>query len=662
MIPLWAARGLASLRAIFSLPDDDPELACSQIAAFSTQLPLLYVILVANAALLSLTHWHSAPPMLTLFLPGALGLICLGRAAFWLRHASRTVSADEAIRKLRTTVRLVPILGLGFAAWALSLFPYGDAYARCHVAFYMAITVISCIFCLMNLRSAALMLTAFVVLPFTLFFGLSGQPVLMAIAGNLVLVTIGMIYILQRNYHAFAALVDSQRELLRRQEDTQRLSDENYRLANLDSLTHLPNRRRFLADLDTALDRAAKAQSRLALALIDLDGFKGVNDVHGHAAGDRLLAEVGERLLEIAGPDMSVARLGGDEFGVIISGNPDAAAIARVGAMLCTRLRGPYLLPEIEADVCGSAGLAAFPADGDTAKALFERADYALYTAKEKRIGQAVIFSSDHEAVIRRVSLVDHALRHADFSREFWLAYQPIVDAGSLQTLGFEALARWSCPGYGHVGPDVFVPAAERLRVIGKLSEALLRMALQGAAHLPPLLRIAFNLSAQDVTTPETVAALRRIILESGVAPDRIDLEITETAVMRDFALAQDSLSSLRQTGVCVTLDDFGTGFSSLSHVHRLRPDTIKIDRSFVADIHASQAARDIVRTVVDLCDTLRLDCVMEGVETEAQMRVLASLGCRMMQGYLFSRPMPEADLAGYLARAQKPDRRARAI
>jgi diguanylate cyclase (GGDEF)-like protein len=662
MTSLPIARILATLRAIMSIPVDDPDLACSQVAAFATQLPMLYVILMANAALLSATHWHTAPTTLTLFLPVGLGLICLGRCVFWLRHASQTVSAETAIRKLRMTVRLVPVLGLGFAGWALSLYPYGDAYARCHVAFYMAITVITCIFCLMNLRSAALLLTGFVVLPFTLFFGLSGQPVLMAIACNLVLVTIGMIYILQRNYHDFAALVGSQRELLMRQEDTQRLSDENYRLANLDSLTQLPNRRRFLAQLDMGLDRARREKSRLALALIDLDGFKGVNDVYGHAAGDRLLKEVGDRLLALAGSNISVARLGGDEFGVIISGNPDPGAIADVGAMLCARLRGPYLLPDMEADVCGSAGLAAFPADGDTAKALFERADYALYTAKEKRTGQAVIFSSEHEDVIRRVSFVDQALRHADFSREFWLAYQPIVEAGTLRTLGFEALARWSCPGYGHVGPDVFIPAAERLRVIGKLTEALFENALASAARLPAPLRIAFNLSALDVTTPETVAAVRRIILSSAIAPDRIDLEITETAVMRDFALAEISLNALRQTGARITLDDFGTGFSSLSHVHRLKPDKIKIDRSFVADIHVSQMARDIVRTVVDLCATLRLDCVMEGVETEAQMRVLASLGCRMMQGYLFSRPMPEADLAAYLQRAQVPDRRAKAM
>jgi diguanylate cyclase (GGDEF)-like protein len=619
------------------------------LAAFTKQLPLLYVILTVNAVLLAGTHLHTAPIALTLAAPALLCIACALRARYWIRQRHRIFATEEAIHQLRTNARLVPLFGLVFTVWSLSLFPYGDAYAKCHVAFYMSITVISCIFCLMHVRGAALVLTGIVVVPFTLFFALTFQPVLVAIAANLALVTGGMIYILQRNYTDFASLVTSKQELLIRQAETQRLSDENFRLANLDSLTKLPNRRRFLAELDRALSEAGEHSARLALAIIDLDGFKGVNDVHGHAAGDRLLIEVGERLRDFAGPTIRVARLGGDEFGVVLCGNPSSADIARFGGELCRRLRGPYLLPDLEAAVCGSAGIAAFPDNGLTAQALFERADYALYTAKETRTGQAVIFTPEHEALIRRAALVDQALRHADFAHEHWLAFQPIVEAGTLRTLGFEALARWTCPGYGQVGPDIFIPAAERMRMIGTLTEALLIKALEAAARLPPSMRIAFNLSAQDLTTPETISAVRRLIAASGVSPSRIDLEITETAVMRDFDLAAESLALLRESGLRITLDDFGTGFSSLSHVHRLKPDKIKIDRSFVADIHTSQMARDIVRTVVDLCRTLGLDCVVEGVETEAQMRVLAGLGCRVMQGYLFGRPMPEEAMAAYL-------------
>jgi diguanylate cyclase (GGDEF)-like protein len=643
-------RLLDRVRLLLAVPVGNPDLARSQLAAFKTQLPLLYLILTINAVLLAATHFRTAPALLTLVMPVILCSACAIRARYWIGQPPRTITTDEAIHQLRTTIRLVPLLGLGFEIWAFNLYPYGDAYAKCHVAFYMSITVISCIFCLMHVRGAALLLTAIVVVPFTLFFTLTFQPVLAAIAANLAFVTFGMIFILQRNYTDFAALVTSKQELLMRQAETQRLSDDNFRLANLDSLTKLPNRRRFLAELDRALAEAGEHSTRLALAIVDLDGFKGVNDVHGHAAGDRLLIEVGDRLRDFAGPTISVARLGGDEFGVMLSGNPLPADIARFGAELCRRLRGPYLLPDIEAAVCGSAGIAAFPENGLTAQALFERADYALYTAKETRTGEAVIFSPEHEALIRRAALVDHALRHADFAHEHWLAFQPIVEAGTLRTLGFEALARWTCPGYGQVSPNVFIPAAERMRMIGTLTEALLTKALEAAAKLPPPLRIAFNLSAQDLTTPETIAAVRRLIAASGVSPSRIDLEITETAVMRDFDLAADSLALLRQSGLRITLDDFGTGFSSLSHVHRLKPDKIKIDRSFVADIHTSQMARDIVRTVVDLCNTLGLDCVVEGVETDAQLRVLTALGCRVMQGYLFGRPMPEEAMAAFLA------------
>jgi diguanylate cyclase (GGDEF)-like protein len=653
---------LRKLVALFLVPADNPELVQSQLAALCKQLPLLYLLLTVNAALLAITHMGSAPPVLTIYLPVSLSLLCLVRAAHWVRQASEPASHEEAVRLLRLTIRLTPVMGVGFAAWACSLYPYGDAYARCHVAFYMAITVISCIFCLIHLRGAALLLTIAVVVPFSLFFGFSQNPAIQAMVINLILVTFGMIYMLQRNYADFADLVNSRRELFERQAETQRLSDENFQIANIDSLTQLPNRRRFLAELDLQLAAASQQGARLAVALIDLDGFKGVNDMHGHAAGDRLLTEVGDRLRAIAGPAISVARLGGDEFGVILKGNPSPATVAAFGHDLCARLRGPYLRPEIDAEVCGSAGLAAYPDDGETASALFERADYALYSAKETRSGEAVIFSPTHEAVIRRSSQIDQAMRHADLAGEFWMAYQPFVEVGSHRVLGFEALARWACPGQGQLGPDVFIPVAERLRRIGPLTEALLARALREAAVLPAPLRIAFNLSARDLAAPETMAAIRGIIATSSVAPSRIDLEINETAMLRDFGQVEETLGLLRQMGVRITLDDFGTGFSSLSHVHRLKPDKIKIDRSFVAEIHASHAARDIVRTVVDLCSTLRLDCVVEGVETEAQSRVLTALGCRVMQGYLFGRPMHAAAMARYLADSKAPEPRAAAI
>ena len=209
------------------------------------------------------------------------------------------------------------------------------------------------------------------------------------------------------------------------------------------------------------------------------------------------------------------------------------------------------------------------------------------------------------------------------------------------------------------VSPDVFIPVAERAGLIGKLTETLLSKALEAASAWPNAVRIAFNLSAQDVTAPGILTTVRRIVARSGVAPSRIDLEITETAILRDFAVAADTLGAFRSEGFCISLDDFGTGYSSLSHVHRLKPQKIKIDRSFVAGVRDDQTSRGIVRTIVDLCRNLNMDCVVEGVETEAQMLILRSLGCRTMQGYLFGKPMSAAEAALFLEHAKAPERTA---
>jgi diguanylate cyclase (GGDEF)-like protein len=640
---------LGMLRGLMALPTGDPDLLESQARALSRQIPLLYAILTINAVALAFTHAHTAPLALTVVVPVLLFCACLVRAVSWLRQSKHAMTSAQAVRRLKVTMGLAPVLGLGFTAWSLSLYPYGDAYAQCHVAFYMAYTAMGCIFCLMHLRSAALVLMGVVLVPFTMFFCIFGNFVMKAIALNLLLVSAVMVLLLLRNYADFADLIVSKRELLARQAEAHLLSEENGRLANLDALTGLPNRRLFLTKLDEMLQDARREGKRFALALIDLDRFKSVNDVYGHAAGDRLLAEVGARLTRLVGPLVKVGRLGGDEFVAMIEGDPDDDAVQAFGDELCAALQGPYRVGDSVSDTCGSAGLVVYPRGGETAEQLFERADYALYYAKQSHTGQAVLFSEKHATMIRDAVQLEMALLHADLEKEMWLAFQPMVDAASNRTIGFEALARWNSPALGPVAPDVFIPLAERSGMVCKLTEKLFVKALAAAAGWQPELRISFNLSAQDVVAPHIVETVRRIVAQSGVSAGRIDLEITETAVMRDFNAASEALTAFRAMGLRVSLDDFGTGYSSLSHVHRLKPDKIKIDRSFVAGIKDDRTSRDIVRTIVDLCHTLDMGCVVEGVETEAQMRILTSLGCRVMQGYYFSRPMPGHEVARYL-------------
>ncbi|MBW4023386.1 MAG: EAL domain-containing protein [Proteobacteria bacterium] len=638
------------MRAIFALPVGDAELARSQLDAFSKQIPRLYLILSFNAIALAVTHARTAPLYLTLYVPLLLCGLCTVRAIFWRRLRVDALSAEEAVDRLRTTMYLVAVLGLTFTVWSLSLYPYGGAFAKCHVAFYMSITVISCILCLMHLRGAALLLTAIVVTPFTIFFLITGNMVLIAMVLNLILVTGGLIGIMLRNYDDFAGLVRSRRVLIDRQQQMQALSDENLRLAYSDSLTGLPNRRSFLTRLDKTILAARRDSTRFAVALLDLDGFKSVNDVYGHAAGDDLLVIVGRRLESAVSPNIFLARLGGDEFGVILTGFSSNAEVMTLGRDILALLRAPCILKDKAVAVAGSIGVAIYPEVGQTAEDLFERADYALYFGKQTQKGQVIIFSESHAETVRLNGRIEQALRRADFEAEMDLVYQPIVDSITNRIIGFEALARWHNPEIGLVSPHVFLPLAERRQLIGQITETLLRKALRAAQPWPPHFTLSFNLSTRDLINPGTMTAVREMVIESGIEPDRVEFEITETAAIEDFAEAFVGISQLRALGARITLDDFGAGFSSLGHLLRLKLDKIKIDGRFVRDIDRSDAASSIIRSVVNLCRDLDIACVVEGVETEEQRVMLEELGCRLMQGYLFSRPIPASAIAALMA------------
>ncbi|MDI1363729.1 MAG: EAL domain-containing protein [bacterium] len=568
----------------------------------------------------------------------------------WRRLRKAGMDAGQAARMLRGTIIAAAVMAVAFTAWSLSLYPYGDAYQQSHVAFYMAITVIACIFCLTHLRAAARVVTVLVLGPMILFFGLTGKPVFEAISLNVLVVAAAMIVILLIHYSEFADLIDSRGALVEKAAQAQRLSDENDRLANLDSLTGLPNRRRFFTELDAHVARAAREGRGLVVGVVDLDGFKLINDAFGHATGDRLLTEVGRRLQAFAAPAMFAARLGGDEFGLIIETPMSAEAVKALGRDLVDLLHAPYSLPGVTAQIGGSIGFCPFPRGGETSEQLFERADYALYHAKQNLKGSAVVFDERHEADIRELARVEHALRHADLDAEMQIYFQPIVDIGAKRTIAFEALARWSSPELGQVPPSVFIDAAERSGQIVDITRVLVAKALSAVRGWPMDMRVSINLSARDIASMETVSRIVDIVLDSQVAPHRIDFEITETAIVCDFDQARAALMTFHGLGAHTALDDFGTGHSSLSHVRLLPLDKLKIDASFVADIDHHGPSEDIVKTVLQLCRNLRIDCIVEGVETQAQYDKVAALGAMVMQGYHFARPMPADRVAGYLA------------
>lgn len=620
------------------MPSAEPEVMISQISAFSKQVPLLYVIGNANSFALAYTHFDSAPKLLTLVVPIPIFLICLARVVIWYRSRAQSFTAESAHARLRSTVLMAGLMGVTYAIWASSLYPYGDAYEKCHVAFFMATTVIGTMFCLLHLRSAALLFTAVVTIPFLLRFLTTGEPVLTAMAVDFVLIIIVMMFILSRYNNDFIDLVHSQKTLVA-------LSDENFRIANLDSLTGLPNRRSFFADVTTIFDPGTGDGSTFALGLIDLDGFKPVNDVFGHAAGDAVLIEVGRRLRELLGPTAFVARLGGDEFGLLLTLPSGASNVLVQGAEICRDIQRPIALRTGYARVAASIGFALVSDATTTWPQLIERADYALYTAKATQRGTAVLFSEQHEAAIHRKSLLEQELRRADFNVEMSMKFQPLVDVGSHRTIAYEALARWVSPRLGDVPPMEFISAAERIGVITQLTEVLFAKALTAMKTWPADVDLSFNLSVRDLASAESIARLQTILEASGIPARRIAFEITETALINDFDQTRDLLLCLKALGAKISLDDFGTGYSSLSYVHRLPLDKIKIDRGFVQDITTDLTSRDIVKSILDLCRNLKITCVVEGVETAEQVLVLRALGCTTMQGYYYGRPADNDDL-----------------
>ncbi|MBW7974436.1 EAL domain-containing protein [Bradyrhizobium sp. BR 10289] len=647
----------AAAMRLFRVPDD-PDLTRAQFDAFSKQIPLLYFILMSNTIAVAYTYVNVAPDWLTMIVPSVLTLLAALRTFWWLRQRRLVRSDADILRNLRATNWMTLPIGAGFTAWSFALYPYGDPFAKSQVAFYMAVTVIGCIFSLMHLRSAALIVTLVVDVPYVLFFWATGEPTLKAMAVNNLLVSGAMVTVLFIYYRDFADLVSSRKSLLAQQAATQALSDENFRLANLDSLTELPNRRRFFAELSSAFTDAERRGVRVAVGIIDLDGFKPINDNYGHSVGDRVLIEAGRRIREICegfGPQrVEFARLGGDEFGLVVCGDPDDADLLRLGERISDQVKLPYQVDTAHTGLSCSIGFALFPQSATTAEALYECADYSLYHAKRHLRGRTVIFSTELEAEIRSRGVIENLLRTADFSTEMDLVFQPIVDAMSEHTAGFEVLARWHSSRLGLVSPADFIPAAERIGLIRPLTQALLVRALAAAKTWPDDIRLSFNLSAHDVCSAEGILPLISIVEKSGLPPHRIDFEITETAVTFDFVRAQQSIAALKAMGCGISLDDFGTGYSSLSHVHRLPLDKLKIDRSFVADIKDNPVSHKIIKSLTGLCDDMEIACVVEGVETRAQLDSLRRLGCDYIQGYYFAKPMPGDAIDDYLARERR--------
>ncbi len=439
-----------------------------------------------------------------------------------------------------------------------------------------------------------------------------------------------------------------------------RTANLNEQLANHDALTGLPNRSLLQDRVRQALSASARTGRFPALLLLDLDRFKEINDTLGHHHGDLLLQEVGKRLRENLRDADTVARLGGDEFVVLLPDLPNPHAALGIAEKLLEALSQPFVLENVTLDVEGSFGVAVYPDHGDDFEALLQHADVAMYAAKESHVGACLYERNQDINSPRRLALLGELRAAIADESQLVLHYQPKVQVGTGEVTGVEALLRWMHPKHGLLGPMEFIPAAERTGLIRPLTLTVLRRALAQnrawlEAGLPPM-RMAVNISTRCLLDVDFADQVERLIVESGVAADQLELEITESTIMTDPEHAMAVLVRLAAFGVSLAIDDFGTGYSSLSYLKRLPVHQLKIDRSFVMDMDQGASDEAIVRSSVDLARNLGLDVVAEGVETERTWQHLADLGCDQAQGYYFARPMPAADLPAWLATWRERD------
>jgi len=423
-------------------------------------------------------------------------------------------------------------------------------------------------------------------------------------------------------------------------------AEEASQLATTDALTGLSNRRRMTMVLERTFAAFSQARRPCTVMLIDLDRFKQVNDTLGHAVGDELLKQVAQRLIKVVGDMEKICRLGGDEFQIMLPDVEDRGRLGDLAGRIITMLSEPYSIEGNRCTIGASVGIAVSPYDGATVDDLVRNADLALYAAKHSGRGRFRFYSNEMLETAEQRRHLEETMHDALIKGEFELRYQPLVDTISNQVVGTEALVRWNHPDRGMISPALFIPIAEESTMICRIGEWILRKACEDAVTWPRPIRVAVNVSPvqfADPTFPNTVAMA---LSSTGLDPDRLELEITESVFLQEGETTETMFQTLKGLGVRLVLDDFGTGYSSLAYLKNAPFDKIKIDQSFVRGATSNtNRNRAIISAIVALAAALKMDTIAEGVETFDQLDMVRDLKINQVQGYIFSKPIPVDEL-----------------
>jgi len=436
-----------------------------------------------------------------------------------------------------------------------------------------------------------------------------------------------------------------------------------YQQARTDALTELPNRFFFLDQLKQDIVQAHREGGKLAVLFVDLDRFKSINDSFGHSAGDQLLREAAARLRQCVREGDTVARLGGDEFTILVNPLKSTKTASAVAEHMLAALSNPFFIESLENVVTASIGIAVYPSDGASAEELMRNADTAMYRAKDGRRGTYVFFEEAMNAEVVKRSTLERELRHAISQNEFLLHFQPQVDPRTGRVRGVEALLRWRHPERGMVGPDTFVVVAEETGLIGPIGHIVLVEACAQfsawRAQGVDLEYIAVNVSSRQFRQPNFVELVEAALRKHAVPAGCLELEITESLLLNDADAVVAMLNQLKSLGVRISIDDFGTGYSSMAYLERLPFDALKIDISFIRKIRDDGEGGTIAATILAMAHSLGKSVVAEGVQTQAQVDFLRKLNCELVQGYLYSRPLPAEELEAYVNARQTKKLRA---
>ncbi len=609
-------------------------------------LPPFYATLIVTIISYSLAFRNFLSIEASLYVPAAVITITIMRMVHWYKANKRGQELDlKVIKRDFLGVRWTTTIAIILYSYVLVFSQSNESPHQLAIAISMVWSVAIILSFTVSVLPATSTIFAFsATIPILLNFTHVAAPDLIPLTGIFLVMSLMVIYINRVIYQTFVSTIIARWKLSRKNNIVKSERELANWIAHTDALTGLPNRRSFNTEIEKHLDVLQHDIARsFAVAIVDLDGFKPVNDVHGHAIGDAVLVEVGVRLNRVLQDSGFVARLGGDEFAIIAPDMHDHKQVLELGKRINDSLRPTFHLDGVNAHLSGSCGFHIVRNHDARVGCILERADLALYKAKSGNRGNTEIFSSEMAEQMLRRSLIEQALREAIVNDSIDMYFQPIVDMESRKTIGMEALARWNHPQLGEISPSLFIPIAEHAGLIAELTGKLFEKAILTARTWPDEIFLSFNLSAEHLTRPSAGLNILSALLQHGFPPGRLEIEVTETAIMKDLQQAKITISNLQQAGVRISLDDFGAGYSSMGQIRDLPFDKIKIDKSFVDEVCSSERTRGLVSSIVSMCQNLSICCVAEGIESEDQYQELHSIGCSMGQGYLFSKPVSDS-------------------